>query len=80
MCVCGSGVSLEELALGCAGVSHDADVDVSSEGGALHGGLGHAAEQHEQNATLHLVITWEIIPECRVSVLLRDRNSEPVMF
>ena len=48
--------ALEELALGRAGVSHDAHVDVSSQRGALHGRLANASKQHEQHAALHLVV------------------------
>lgn len=55
---------LEELALGGTGVSDDADVDVSSQRGSLHGGLGNASEQHQQDAALHLVIA------CRITVTI----------
>lgn len=51
---------LEELALGSAGVSHDADVDVSSQRRSLHGRLGNASKQHQQDAALHLVIACMI--------------------
>lgn len=51
---------LEELALGGTGVSHDADVDVPSQRRPLHGRLGNAAEQHQQDAALHLVIACPI--------------------
>ena len=47
---------LEELALGGAGVAHHTHVDVAPETRALHGHLGHAPKQHEQDAPLHLVI------------------------
>ena len=50
--------SLQKLALGCAGVSNNAHVDVSSQGRAFHGGLGDPTKEHEQDATLHLIITW----------------------
>lgn len=48
---------LEELALGGARVSDDADVDVSPQRCSLHGRLGNASEQHKQDAALHLVVT-----------------------
>lgn len=51
---------LKELTLGRARVSHDANVDVSSEGRSLHGGLGNAPEQHQQDAALHLVVACGI--------------------
>lgn len=47
---------LEELALGSTRVSNNADIDVSSQGGPLHGRLGNAAEQHQQDSALHLVV------------------------
>lgn len=51
---------LEELALGSARVSDDAHVDVSSQRGPLHGRLGNASEQHQQDAALHLVVSCAI--------------------
>lgn len=54
----GVEVLLEELALGGRGVSYDADVHISSERCSLHGGFGNTPEQHQQDATLHLVITY----------------------
>lgn len=50
-------VLLKELALGCAGISHDAEVDVSSQRCALHGGFRNTSKQHEQNPPLYLIIT-----------------------
>lgn len=50
-------VLLKELALGCAGISNDADVDVSSQRCALHGGFRNTSKQHEQNPPLYLIIT-----------------------
>lgn len=47
---------LEELALGRARVSHDANIDVPPQRRSLHGGLGNAPEQHQQDAALHLVV------------------------
>lgn len=49
---------LQELALGRAGISDNADVDVSSQRGPLGGRLGNAAEQHEQDSALHLIVSW----------------------
>lgn len=51
---------LEELALGSARVSDDAHVDVSSQRGPLHGRLGNASEQHQQDAALHLVVSCAV--------------------
>lgn len=51
---------LEELALGSTWVSNDADVDVSSQRCSLHGRLGNASEQHQQDAALHLVVACTI--------------------
>ena len=54
--LCACCYILEELALGSTGVSNDADVDVSSQRGPLHGRLGNASKQHQQDAALHLVV------------------------
>lgn len=51
---------LEELALSSAGVSNDADVDISSQRGPFHGRLGNASKQHQQDAALHLVVACTI--------------------
>lgn len=48
--------TLEELALGGTGVSNNADINVSSQRGSLHGRLGNASKQHQQDAALHLVV------------------------
>ena len=54
---CVPGV-LEELAFGCAGISHDAHVDITMEMSTLHGCHGNTSKQHLQNTMLHLIITW----------------------
>lgn len=51
---------LEELTLGCARVPHDADVDVSSERRSLHGGLGNAPKQHQQDAALDFIVACSV--------------------
>ena len=64
---------LEELALGGAGVSNDANVDVSPEGCALHGRLGNATKQHQQDPALDLIITWQPPAESLVNFTVVDK-------
>ena len=65
---------LEELGLGGAGVTDHAHVDVATEGGAASSGLGHAAEQHEGDATLDLIVAVngreEAVDDVAVDVLV----------
>ena len=51
---------LEELALGSAGISHDAHVDITTEMSTLRGCLGNTSKQHQQNTTLYLIITCNV--------------------
>lgn len=64
---------LEELALGGTGVSHDADVDVPSQRRPLHGRLGNASKQHQQDATLDLIVACPITDSDSV---LTGKNSQ----
>ena len=47
---------LEELTLRCARITNDANIDVATETRALHGDLGHATKQHEQNPPLYFIV------------------------
>ena len=58
---------LEELALGSAGVSHDAHIDIATEMSALRGCLGNTSKQHQQNTTLYLIITCNMCRRIRSS-------------
>lgn len=50
MCACVLCYSLEELALGSTGITHNAHIDVASEVDTLGCGLVHTTEKHKQNA------------------------------
>ena len=62
------------MTLGRTRIADNADVDVASETGVLEGALGHAAEQHEQDALLDLVVAVdhgkETLREVRDEVLV----------
>ena len=58
---------LEELALGCARISHNAHVDIATEMSTLRGCLGNTSKQHQQNTTLHLIITCNMCRRIRSS-------------
>ena len=60
---------LEELALGSARVSHDAYVDIATEMSTLCGCLGNTSKQHQQNTTLHFVITCNMCRRILTSIL-----------
>lgn len=50
---------LEELAFGSTGITDNANIDVSSQGRSLHGGLGDTPEKHEQYPTLDFIIPYK---------------------
>ena len=48
---------LEEVALCSAWITHDTDIDITTEICAFLGNFMNATEQHQQNSTFYLVIT-----------------------
>ena len=59
--------SLEELALGSAGVTHNANIDVTTETCAFCCCLGNTTKQHKQHTSLYLITAY-IEHSCMVYV------------